>query len=205
MDIENITKLAYKKMSRRKAHLQREKGHIYYHGLRVGKLALNLRKLLFPNDDSYDDILYVSGLFHDIGKGIEPHGEIGSAIVQGVLKDYCTEDELHKIKNIISLHNKRDSHKDYDMCIKLIQDADILDHFGTTEIWLNFLYNGYEENSIEESLRFYNSDDYNNYINRVMNDLNYQESKTILEEKLLYVETFKKRLEKENNGEIIAL
>lgn len=77
MDTKLLQEIAFKKMGKLKAHLQREPGHIYYHGLRVAKLSLNLRKMLFSETTEFDDIIYVGALFHDIGKGIEPHEETG--------------------------------------------------------------------------------------------------------------------------------
>lgn len=57
--------------------------------------------------------------------------------------------------------------------------------------------------NINDSLDFYHSDNYNNYIDKSKNSLNYKESKIIFGEKILFVEEFKQRLEKENNGEFI--
>jgi UTP:GlnB (protein PII) uridylyltransferase len=33
--------------------------------------------MLFSETTEFDDIIYVGALFHDIGKGIEPHEETG--------------------------------------------------------------------------------------------------------------------------------
>lgn len=57
MNINKINEIAFKAMGRRKAHLQREKGFIYYHCERVAKLSINIRKSLFPTEDSKDEIM----------------------------------------------------------------------------------------------------------------------------------------------------
>ena len=44
MDINVLKEIAYKLLANRKAHLEREKGFIYYHGLSSVKLSLKLRK-----------------------------------------------------------------------------------------------------------------------------------------------------------------
>ncbi|TCZ79287.1 hypothetical protein E0485_05310 [Paenibacillus albiflavus] len=78
MNIQTINEIALKTMSKRKSHLRRERGFIYYHGERVGKIALKLRENLFPDQASMDDIIYVGSLFHDVTKGIEPHNITGA-------------------------------------------------------------------------------------------------------------------------------
>lgn len=40
MDIKVLEDIAYKMMVNRKYHIEREKGFIYYHGLRVAKISL---------------------------------------------------------------------------------------------------------------------------------------------------------------------
>ena len=70
MDFEQLDELARKLMKKRKSHVEREIGSIYYHGRRVSRLVLELRRLIVPDDDSMDDVLRLAGLFHDVGKGI---------------------------------------------------------------------------------------------------------------------------------------
>lgn len=82
MDIEKINDIAFKTMSKRKSHLKREKGFIYYHCQRVAKVSLNLRKSLFPDKELKDKIIYVGALFHDVTKGIEPHNKTGAHMIR---------------------------------------------------------------------------------------------------------------------------
>src|SRR5690606_18666887 len=106
-----INEIALKVMGKRKAHLSREKGFIYYHGQRVAKLSLNIRKELFPDDASHDDIIYTAALFHDVAKGIEPHHIHGSTLIRTLLGEACTEEELDKISEIIKHHNSRNNNE----------------------------------------------------------------------------------------------
>jgi uncharacterized protein len=46
-------------------------------------------KKLLPYDNSYDEYMIVASLFHDIGKGFNPHEKYGALLVQDILKDYC--------------------------------------------------------------------------------------------------------------------
>lgn len=203
MNIELLEALALKTLGKIKSHLEREPGHIYHHGLRTGKLAINLRKLVLPEQTDHDDIIYVAGLFHDIGKGIEPHAETGYAIAKHLLKDYLTPEELDKVSETIRLHYYRDHPDELPYWIKIIQDADILDHMGTTEIWLNFLYCAHEQRSIDRSLEWYGSDMFQKHILTMRGHLNYEASKQIWDEKVGFVQGFAARLKKESEGEIV--
>jgi len=49
MDIKLIQEKAYKLMGSRKAHIEREKGGIYFHGQRCANIAIKLRKQILPN------------------------------------------------------------------------------------------------------------------------------------------------------------
>src|SRR5690606_1118348 len=129
-------------MGKRKSHLRREKGFIYYHCQRVANLSLNLRKQLYPDQAAMDDIMYVGALFHDVTKGIEPHHETGVHLVKQLLQEECKVDELEIVATIIAQHNNRHL-QELPYYIKIVQDADILDHFGSMEIWLKFIYSAY--------------------------------------------------------------
>lgn len=203
MDINLLQELAYKKMGKIRSHLEREPGHIFYHGLRVAKLSVNLRKLILPEETNIDDIIFTGALFHDIGKGIEPHAETGYAVVKHILPEYCESEELIKISEIVRYHCKRVFPNDYPFWIRIVQDADILDHMGTTEIWLNFLYNAYEDKSIDKTLEWYSGEESKRLSERMRNLLNYNESKEIWDEKTGFVDLFVKRLAIEADGGLV--
>jgi uncharacterized protein len=80
MDIERINQIAYESMAHRKTHQGREPGFILYHGRRTAQIALRLAAQINGAVDR--NILYTGALFHDIGKGTEPHNEAGARIVR---------------------------------------------------------------------------------------------------------------------------
>ncbi|MEA4832678.1 MAG: HD domain-containing protein [Oscillospiraceae bacterium] len=141
MNLDKIKSIATELMKDKRSHSWKERGNKYYHGERVAKLVVTLRGIILPNDQSHDEILTIAAWFHDIANGIEEHGTEGSAITREILSDHCTAAELDDICGIIAVHDDRSSNRrffsDY---IKLHQDADYLDHFGTYDIWMNFLY-----------------------------------------------------------------
>ncbi|MBP0725694.1 HD domain-containing protein [Bacillus sp. RG28] len=201
MDIEKITKIAFKKMAKRKAHLEREKGYIFYHCQRVAKLAINLRKSIHPSDDSFDDIIYVGSLFHDVTKGIEPHNESGSILVKEILKDYCSIEEIQMISEIVRLHNQR-GNDNLPYYLKIVQDADVLDHFGSGEIWLKFFYSAHHEENVFEALETWNSTWFKDYYKKTRDSLNFDLSKEIFDNKADFHNKFVERFAMEINGEI---
>ncbi len=201
MNLEKIKELAYKHMADRKAHKEREKGFIFYHGVRTGKLAVSLREAIIPGNTQKDQILRVAGYFHDVAKGIEPHGEYGAVLVKEILKDQCTPSELEEISELIFYHQKRKKDPNYSDYIKIFQDADTLDHLGTIEIWMNFNYYSYMEQPIEESVKFYN-EHFDEQVRTMRELLNYQISERILDDKVQFVKDFAERMKAEANGEI---
>ena len=68
MERATIKRLAAEEMENRSSHAWKERINKYYHGERVAKLALTLRKLVIPNDASRDQILTAAAWFHDIDR-----------------------------------------------------------------------------------------------------------------------------------------
>jgi uncharacterized protein len=200
MDTNILQEVAYKLMGNRKAHLEREKGFIYYHGLRVSKLSLKLREVILPEDNSHDDIMVAASMFHDVAKGIEPHGKYGAVLIIDILKDHCTEYEIDKISEIIHYHQLRKKDNDYSDYIKIVQDADILDHFGTIEIWMNFQYYAHVDEPMKNSLEFYKNE-FEAHAKSCRELLNYEISYKIFDDKISFINSFIDRFNKEAEGE----
>ncbi|MGB7605829.1 MAG: HD domain-containing protein [Lutisporaceae bacterium] len=203
MDIALVKQRAFEKLGKRKAHNHRETGFIYYHGVRVAKLVINLRKLVLPKDDSMDDILQAAALFHDVAKGIEPHSQYGSSLVKEMLQDICTVEELEKISELIRLHTSRKNGccDDYS---KLLQDADLLDHFGTIELWMSINYAAIEDENIDFVIGFYKGK-FRELAAKNRSLLNYEICERIFDEKADFLYKFIDRMEIENEGEIVKL
>ncbi|OGO78704.1 MAG: hypothetical protein A2Y23_08570 [Clostridiales bacterium GWB2_37_7] len=201
MNLDLIKQRAFENLSKRKAHKHRETGFIYYHGARVANLVINLRKLIIPEDDTMDEILQAAAYFHDVAKGIEPHHKYGAIIVREMLKDLCTEKEVEQISQLIQCHalRKKRKYNNYEM---LLQDADLLDHFGTIELWMNFYYYATENQNMEFSIDFYNTE-FKALAMKNRSFLNFEISEQIFDEKLEFVNSFVKRMEIENKGDIV--
>ncbi|NLC43488.1 MAG: HD domain-containing protein [Clostridiales bacterium] len=204
MDLQELKALAFKHLGNRKAHPERERGFIYYHGQRVAKLAVTLRKLIIPDVEDKDDILTVAAYFHDIAKGIEPHSRYGAIIVEELLKDYSEPDELVEICDLIRSHLKTKPDKQMTKREMVLQDADILEQFGTLELWTNFQYYANTDAPIEESVKFY-QEKFDGHAQRISGYLNFEISKKICREKIAFVKQFTDRMAVEAAGEIYNL
>lgn len=202
MDLQKIKKIAKDLMAERKAHLEREKGGVYYHGERVANLVLKLRNNILPNNTTHDDILTVAAWFHDCAKGIEPHAEYGDVIAKHALQDYLSDSELNKVCNLIKFHCLRNP--DDNNCTeytKLLQDADLIDHFGIYEVWMNIQYWAHTDGTFHDMIDWYKTN-FRNHISKNRKLLNYNISKEIFDERVAFESEFIARLNDEGIGNI---
>ena len=199
MDFEALDHLAARLMTKRKPHVQRERGSVYYHGQRVSKGVLQLRKMVTA-DNTHDPYLRAAALFHDVGKGMDPHAAIGAAMMREQLKGYMAPDEIEEVARLIAAHDDRrpDSRK-HDLPTRLLQDADLLDHYGTQEIFMCFSYSAVHERGMDTALDFYRND-FKKIVNRSRKLLNLDEARRIFDEKYRFQREFIKRLKVETEG-----
>ena len=196
MDTGRVTQIAYDQM-RSRPYPEREEGYILYHGQRVAALSLLLNQHMGAHID--EDILYAGALLHDVGKGLEPHSEMGAVLVQALLKEECTGLEIEEISRIVREHNQRRS----DGCsiqAKIVQDADVLDHVGAMGLWLKLLRNVNHERTIGESMECYASSEVREGIARMRDSLNFDLSRSIFDERVAFEDRFFERFQQEVNG-----
>jgi uncharacterized protein len=198
MDLPALQALAEQLLKRRKAHIDREKGSIYYHGQRVARTALLLRERIFPEDDSRDGILTAAAWFHDVGKDVGPHARTGAVLARALLAEHCTPEELDEICALILLHHENNCSP----WVKLLQDADLIDHFGTQGIWIQFARDLACEGSPADTLAYIRTD-WAAFCAKHRARLNYSLSTEIYDEKIAYMNAFFARLRIESEGGIV--
>jgi len=203
MDFSALDALAATLMRGRKSHREREIGAVYDHGKRVSTGVISLRKAV-TEDDSHDDLLRAAAMFHDVGKGIEPHAHSGSLLARDLLQGYAEADELEEIARLIAAHcDRHPSETKHDLWAKLLQDADLLDHYGTYDIWMCFCYYAYNgQEGIQKAVDFL-KDELPQQAVKHKALLNFEISRKIFDEKLIFERSFTQRLAVEASGEYI--
>lgn len=182
MDIGEIERIAKEQMETRKELNAREPGWLYYHGLRTAKIALELAELLSAEINS--KVVYAGGLFHDIGKGSEPHNVRGAEIT-GELLDHCfSKQELTALCQIVELHNQRQKSKKHSTPIRIVQDADLIDHVGPIVPWLAFYWSGKHGETVNDHIRFVTGEENERYRRGMREQLNFDVPIRIFDERV---------------------
>lgn len=200
IDYDRLDTLAAGLMKKRKAHAYRERGFIYHHCKRTAVGVIALRRLV-TDDDSHDDALRIAAMFHDIGKGIEPHDRSGAALAREMLKGELPDALLEEVAYLIGAHR---TYAIEDIWANLLQDADIMDHYGAVEVGLSFQYGIATEGGMEATLDWYLSGGYDATADRMMDAMHFDASRRIQAEKIAYARDFSQRLRVELSGDYVA-
>jgi uncharacterized protein len=106
---------------------------------------------------------------------------------------------------MIDLHcYRKPENNKYPDYVKIIQDADLLDHFGTYETWMNIQYQAHTNGSINSLIEYYTKN-HSIHVDKHRKLLNYELSKKVYDEKITFEKTYYERLKKEGLGEIYNL
>ena len=188
MDLKRIEDIARREMATRREPNFREPGWILHHGRRVGRIAAHLaRELRLP---CHPDLLYAAGLFHDIAKGRERHNEAGAELTGRLLADLLTATELADVTEAIRLHNQRGRDGDLPDAVRLIQDADVLDHAGFVEVWLTFYWHGHHGETFADHEAWLAGQEYARHHAYMAAHLNYEASRRLLARRQAWAERF---------------
>ena len=114
----------------------RERGYLFNHGLRVANLARRLAAEIDEDAGVRNDLLFVAGLFHDVAKGDEPHAENGADRAKDILAGDLDDAQRAAVAEMIRDHCRRREPRGVPVASRVLQDADLLDHFGAQSVWL---------------------------------------------------------------------
>lgn len=203
MNEEQIHLILREYLANGRSHSWKEKGNKYYHGLRTAVLAKKLRQTLFPQDQEADPVLTVASWFHDLCNGQQDHERLGAEETGRLLSGLCPPTQLQTIQQLIRFHDTRDHKPEYSHRLLLLQDADLLDHFGTYDLWITFRYAMEEEMSLEETVQWLlkvRGGERQTYFNK----LNFPLSQSIYLVRFDYVQKIALRMQGEIRGEIMG-
>lgn len=179
MNLKHIENIAHQQMGSRKELQTREPGWLFYHGLRTAKIAHQLCQSMHIDEDT--EAIYVGALFHDIGKGTEPHNVRGAELVRTLLANECDTGQLGTICQIIELHNQRHDSRGHPPCARVVQDADLLDHVGPISPWLSFYWSGTHNETMNDHVKFVLGDANKDYLNSMRSRLNFDISREMFD------------------------
>ncbi|MDR3294159.1 MAG: HD domain-containing protein [Clostridiales bacterium] len=203
MNLDKIKEIAFQEFGAKRSHSWAERGNKYAHGLRVAKLALTLREKILIGDGTQDEIITVAAWFHDIENGTEGHERKGAKRTRALLYGHCTDAELEAICGMIEIHDDR--YFDRTLAseyLKILQDADQLDHFGVQEFWRAFLEAPSNGRSFDDTARFLKARRETGEVAKFRSSLNYPQSREIMDEKIAFADGVIARMEVEGKGEI---
>ena len=205
MNLSIIKHIAQTEMGDKRSSPYNERGDKYAHGERVAELALRFSRLILPNEKINHDILTVAAWFHDICNGTGDrvdHALLGAERIRELLAGHCTEGELDGICGIIAVHdNRKPGDKEVPDIVKLHQDADHLDHFGTFDIWRLAAYTIGHDETINDALDFLQTK-WPGENAGWRTELHFDLSRQIYDEKTEYMKLFIERFAVEGSGGI---
>jgi len=181
-----------------------EPGYRLHHGERVADIAASICETEGIANEPL--ILRLGAIMHDIGKNACPkgvsHAANGAKIVETHFADLLAPEEMSGICEIISHHCDRPKSKWFDSRVKAIavkphilavQDADVLDHFGPSGIWLSLHWAAAKNSSPEETARYwFDSPQSNDWRAESRQSLNFESSRVTLEKHIMMMDAFYK-------------
>jgi len=206
MNLSVIKQIAQTEMADKRNTPWDERGNKYTHGERVAALAVRLRQLILPGENGYDETLIVAAWFHDIcnGEGDRAmHAELGANRTRELLIGHCTAEELEQVCGIITVHDDRKpTDKQYSNAVRIHQDADHLDHFGSHDIWRLAAYTIGHNETINDALGYLQNQWPKDCV-RWRTELHFDLSRKIFDDKTAFVKSFIERFAVESSGGIL--
>jgi len=189
-----------------------EPGYRYYHGLRVARLAVELARTMQLRIDQ--EALFVGGFLHDVGKAGyngPDHGPRGAELIRAEIAHLFNAHELDGVTAIVANHYMRpNSHHFagrerpvFPAEVLLVQDADLIDHFGSNGIWLAFRWSVYHGRNQQESLDFYHGQDVS-WRREALESVNFAVSRDEIASRMGRAAQFMSYWQLEEKGELTA-
>ncbi len=193
MDLVKIERIVSRQMKKLKARDCRENGYTYYHGKRVGELAIRILKSVEPAvEQNVLDLLSIAAMVHDIGKGKKHHAVVGAKMLPKLLGSELAEIEMAEVQRMVEEHNLREMPNECLPDSKALQDADVLDHFGAQGIWLGIYYTARNRGGQADMLEYFTGQEHQEYVDEKYAGLNFDISKEIFDKRYEYQKSYVK-------------
>jgi uncharacterized protein len=202
MNRRKCIQIARKAMGGKKANSARERGYTFHHGLRVARLSLELSEQIPGPIEVSENLLFVAAMFHDVEKGREPHAQHGATVIRRLLKGQLTAEELVAAGRIVLEHNRRKNSRSCWIASRIVQDADLLDHYGSHGIWLTLLHSGAHGRTSDQTLAYYNASKHQAHLAGMREALNFEVSRLSFDRRIAMERQFMDRLAEEADGRL---
>ena len=182
-----------------------EPGYRLHHGQRVETLALEIAEREKLDVDRAG--LAMGALLHDVGKADcnkdESHAVKGAAIVREQFADLMDAAELEAVAQIVLHHYDRPNSIWFEGKEKpvwsqntlLVQDADVLDHFGVPGLWLTLHWATHKQFTPSQTINEWFTSEYMcSWRREARRSLNFQTSRRLLELRIAQMDDFFRRL-----------
>lgn len=136
--------------------------HDWHHVERVEALA----EKLADEEDADKEVVKISVLLHDIGRGkedrgqVDDHAEWGAEEAEKILKEYGYDDEtVEKVQHCIETHRYSNDIEPETVEAEVLADADNLDALGASGVARTFCYSGENGRPVSDTDLFPGEDD----------------------------------------------
>ncbi len=206
-NLSALREIAKTHLAAKSSHAWKEPGNKFDHGIRTAQLAERLRLAICPDDRTVQpEILTAAAWFHDLCNGQDNHEQAAADQLPFLIGHLCTSEELQTICAMIRVHDTRIDHTKqanipYTPTIQLLQDADMLDHLGSYDIWITFAEFSYQHRTPRDYTACFHDGSFDRFAEKWRKHINYPFSRTIFDEKIAFEKAFAARMERELNGE----
>lgn len=185
------------------------KEHRFFHGLQVATFS---QKIAEKEELKVDfDALFISALFHDIGKieavdsngnidyksdANRDHEEIAAKKLYLIIGDIITDKTLIEKCSKIILSTKVGG--DF-LESKVIKDADELGNFGYLQVWRTFTYAASDKQNLFENINYWADSGRQSRLD-MLDKLYFNSSRNIAEKRLNKIDKFFEEIKKESDG-----
>ena len=109
---------------------------------------------------------------------------------------------MDRIARLVREHNQRRQASECLPASRILQDADILDHYGAQNVWLGVFWAAFHRRTAEQTIHYHLEDEGPAYHARIRKLLNYAKSRKAFDARVAVSDAFFRRLRAECEGQL---